>query len=149
MTIKVLIVDDDPDNVSYLKDILEDEGYQTLTARDGVEGLEKVRSQRPHLVLLDLMMPNKSGIRMFQELKMDEDLKNIPVIIVTGVSQATGVDFKDFVVRLPTGEGGPLVSTRGDTPYARPSGYLEKPIEPEQLARTVREVLEKEGILEG
>lgn len=140
----ILIVDDDPDNLSYLKDILEDEGYETLTAKDGLEGMEKVKTAKPQLVLLDLMMPNKSGIRMFQEMKMDEELREIPVIIVTGVSQATGVDFKEFVVRLPGSEGDPTVTTKGETRYSRPSGYLEKPIEPQQLVTLVREVLERE-----
>jgi len=145
MGVRILVVDDDPDNLSYLKDVLEDEGYEALTARDGVEGMEKVRVERPQLVLLDLMMPNKSGIKMFQEMKMDEELREIPVIIVTGVSQATGVDFRDFVVRLPGGGGDPSVTTKGESRYSRPSGYLEKPIEPKELISLIREVLEREG----
>jgi|GEM_PF-1303362 len=126
MGVHILLADDDPDNLSYLKNVLEDEGYEALTARDGVEGMEKVRLERPQLVLLDLMMPNKSGIKMFQEMKIDEELREIPVIIVTGVSQATGVDFRDFAVRPPGGEGDPLVTTKGERRYSRPSGYLEK-----------------------
>ncbi|MEJ5376759.1 MAG: response regulator [bacterium] len=138
----VLIVDDDPDNVSYLKDVLEDAGYKTITAGDGLEGMEKVRKGSPDLVLLDLMMPNKSGIRMFQELKADPELRRIPVVIVTGVSQATGVDFSHLLVRQPQLTGQPEVSATGDTMYSRPSGFLEKPVEPEELLRVVRDILE-------
>jgi two-component system cell cycle response regulator DivK len=135
----VLIVDDDPDNVSYLKDVLEDAGYRTVTAGDGLEGMERVRQACPDLVLLDLMMPNKSGIRMFQELKADQELRRIPVVIVTGVSQATGVDFSHLLVRQAAGQ--PEVSPSGETKYSRPSGFLEKPVEPEELLRVVQEVL--------
>lgn len=142
---RVLIVDDDPDNVSYLKDVLQDGGYEILTAKDGVEGLDRARREAPDLILLDLMMPNKSGVRMFQELKADPGLQRIPVVIVTGVSQATGVDFRHFLVRQAEGSGQPAVSTTGETRYSRPSGFLEKPVEPEELLKVVRQALEGEG----
>lgn len=145
MGTRVLIVDDDPDNVSYLKDVLEDGGYETLTAKDGVEGLDRARQGQPDLILLDLMMPNKSGIRMFQELKADPRLQRIPVVIVTGVSQATGVDFRHLLVKQAVGFGQQAVSTTGETRYSRPSGFLEKPVEPEELLRVVRQALEGEG----
>lgn len=137
----VLVVDDDPDNVSYLKDVLEDAGYRTVTAKDGLEGMERARESSPDLVLLDLMMPNKSGIRMFQELKAHPELRRIPVVIVTGVSQATGVDFSRLLVRQAETGGQPEVSATGDTKYSRPSGFLEKPVEPEELLRVVQEAL--------
>lgn len=97
------------------------------------------------MILLELMMPNKSGVRMFQELKTDPWWQRIPVVIVTGVSQATGVDFRHFVAPQAEGFGQPAVSRTGDTRYRRSSGFLEKPVEPEELLKAVSQALEGEG----
>lgn len=141
MPLKVLIVDDDQDNVSYLRDILEDNGFATVSANDGEAGLEMARTQNPDLILLDLMMPRKSGISMFQELKKSTELREIPVVVVTGVSQATGVDFRDFIFKQPYKEKEKTVGTTGMTEYTMPAGYVEKPIEPDELMRVIRDVL--------
>jgi|GEM_PF-5027349 len=69
---QVLVVDDDPDMAAYLTAILRDQGVECSTARDGVEGMDMVRSSPPDLVCLDLSMPEKTGIRMFKELRRDQ-----------------------------------------------------------------------------
>jgi CheY-like chemotaxis protein len=97
MSKTILIVDDESDHITFLTTVLEENGYASISANDGVEGLEVLRREKPDLVLLDLMMPKKSGISMFQELRKDENLSNIPVIVVTGVSEVTGVDFRNFI----------------------------------------------------
>jgi|Deesub1362A_J573_1020465.scaffolds.fasta_scaffold00179_42 CheY-like chemotaxis protein len=143
MALKVLIVDDDPDSASYLRDILEDHGFSAVSAHDGEEGLEVSRRERPDLILLDLMMPRKTGIRMFQELKKDPELREIPVVVVTGISQATGVDFRDFLFKQPDKEK--AVGTHGLTQYTAPDGYVEKPIDPDELMRVVRKALQEKA----
>ncbi|MGD8229076.1 MAG: response regulator [Desulfobacteraceae bacterium] len=75
MSKKILIVDDDPDVILFIATILKDHGYQSVEARDGQEGLKMVHAENPHMVLLDLMMPQKSGIALLSELKEDEELK--------------------------------------------------------------------------
>ena len=130
---KILIVDDDSDVILFLSTVLQDQGYQTIDAQDGQEGLEMIRSERPDLVLLDLMMPEKSGISLLSDMKKDEDLKKIPVIMVTGVSGETGIDLESFLKRGPDRGGGTL-------PLG-PEGYIEKPIDPAKLITLIKEFL--------
>jgi CheY-like chemotaxis protein len=140
---KILIVDDEPDVVTFLRSVLQENGYKSISAKNGVEGLEMLRKERPDLVLLDLMMPKKSGITMFQELRKDPTMSNIPVIIVTGVSEVTGVDFRDFMYKQPLRDEKKFVETTGLTKYTVPDGYIEKPIDPDTLIKVVKEVLKE------
>ncbi len=125
----VLIVDDEPDIVSYLEMILQDNGYETLTAANGNEALEMARSKKPDLVTLDISMPEASGTRFYKELKTDPETKDIPVIIVTAV----------------TGMGGDkhayekFISNRSLVPA--PEGYFPKPIDREAFVKSVKETL--------
>lgn len=70
-TKKILIIDDEPDARAYLKAILEEDGYETMTASEGEEGLKKAQETPPHLILLDLMMPKKSGVKFLNEIKQE------------------------------------------------------------------------------
>ncbi len=83
---KILIVDDEPDIVSYLEMVLQDQGYETITAGNGNEALEAVKRDRPDLVTLDITMPEASGTRFYKEIRLDPELSSIPVIIVTAVT---------------------------------------------------------------
>jgi DNA-binding response OmpR family regulator len=80
---KILIVDDEPIVLDILGKKLEIRNFEVLTARDGVEGIEKARNESPDLILLDELMPNKDGMTMLKELKDDQKLSKIPVIMVT------------------------------------------------------------------
>jgi CheY-like chemotaxis protein len=131
---KILIIDDDPDVVLFLSTMLKDHGYGTVTAHNGQEGLEKAKAELPDLILLDLMMPQKSGISLLSDMKKDADLKKIPVIMVTGVSGETGIDLESFFQRS---------STAGENDgVMRPQGLIEKPVDPEKLLRLVKKALE-------
>jgi CheY-like chemotaxis protein len=127
---KILIVDDDPDVVLFLATVLKDHGYETLEAPDGRAGLEKALRDRPDLILLDLMMPHKSGIALLSDLGQDEALKEIPVIMVTGVTGETGIVLDSFLNR----EAAPKAAKR-------PEGYLAKPIDPDELMRAVKQTI--------
>jgi CheY-like chemotaxis protein len=103
--------------------VLEDNGYATVSARDGNEALQRLEEGLPDLVTLDITMPEKSGVGVYRKIKETDEYKGIPVIIITGVSD----DFKQFI------------STRRQVPP--PEGYLSKPVEPGQLAGMVEELL--------
>jgi CheY-like chemotaxis protein len=118
----VLVVDDDPDARDFFITVLEDNGYETVPARDGNEALDRIQEKIPDLITLDVTMPEKSGVGVYRKLKETEEYQDIPVIIITGVSD----DFKQFI------------SSRRKVPP--PNGYLSKPIEPEELVRLVGEL---------
>ncbi len=120
---KILVVDDEPDVVSYLSAVLKDHGYETLEAFNGEEALQIVLKDKPDLVTLDITMPELTGVRAYRMMKEDAALKRIPVIIVTGISH----DFKQFI------------SGRSQVPP--PEGYLEKPVEPEDLLAEIKRLL--------
>lgn len=84
MTVKILVVEDDPSVRGLLQTLLSAEGYDVSTASDGLAGLVKATSSPPELVLLDLMMPDLGGVRVLEEMSDDPDLCDIPVIVVTG-----------------------------------------------------------------
>ncbi|OEU46893.1 MAG: hypothetical protein BBJ60_04940 [Desulfobacterales bacterium S7086C20] len=143
MSKKILIVDDEPDIIAFLGALLDENGYASVSAKDGTEGLELLRDEKPDLVLLDLMMPKKSGITMFQELRKDPDLSSVPVVVVTGVSEVTGVDFRNFMFKQPMRDEKKFVETTGLTKYTVPDGYIEKPIDPDELIRTIKEIFKE------
>jgi len=117
----ILIVEDEPDTVTYLSTLLEDAGYSTVAAGDGDQALERVKASRPDLITLDITMPNKSGVRFYRDMKESDEWKGIPIIIVTGIS----TDFEKFI------------STRRQVPP--PEGYLSKPIDREQMLALIKQ----------
>ena len=82
---KILIVDDEPFNVDYLEQELEDLGYVTVSARNGREALEKVALEAPDLILLDVMMPIMDGLTTCRILKEDDETRLIPIVIMTAL----------------------------------------------------------------
>jgi DNA-binding response OmpR family regulator len=91
MTSKILIVDDEPNIVLSLEYLMKREGYEVLVAHDGEQALEVLRRERPHLVLLDVMMPRKSGFEVCQELRADESLRDTLVLMLTAKGRETDV----------------------------------------------------------
>jgi len=143
MAKKILIVDDEPDIITFISAVLEENGYSSISAGNGFDGLELLRKEKPDLVLLDLMMPKKSGLAMFQELRSDPDMSDTPVIIQSGVSDVTGVDFRDFMFKQPLRDEKKFVESTGLTKYTIPDGYLEKPIDPVELIEAVKKALKE------
>ena len=84
MSVRILVVEDDPSVRGLLQTLLSAEGYDVVTASDGLAGLVKATSSPPALVLLDLMMPDLGGVRVLEEMRDDPELADIPVIVVTG-----------------------------------------------------------------
>ena len=139
---KILIVDDEPDAISFISSVLEDNGYDYVSADNGVEGLELAKKENPDMILLDLIMPGKSGIVMFQELKKDPQLGKIPVIVVSGASEALGVDLRNFMIKQPRRGKEKIVETTGETQFTEPNAYVEKPVDPNELLKVIKENLE-------
>ncbi len=122
-THRILVIDDDPDVVSYLEAVLRDNGFEVLCAGDGDVGLRLAREEHPDLVCLDISMPAPSGVRVYRELRGDPVLATIPVVMVTGVPR----EFEDFI------------GHRSQVPP--PDGYLAKPFEVDDLLAVVRRLL--------
>jgi len=92
MSHKVLIADDEPNIVISLEYLMKRAGYEVLVARDGQEAIDAIRRERPRLVLLDVMMPKKSGYDVCQELRADEELKGTLVLMLTAKGRDTDID---------------------------------------------------------
>ena len=129
MSKKVLIVDDDPDVRLFNTTVVEESGYIPIEASNGEEGLKMVRKESPDLVVLDVLMPKQSGIRLYRELKTDKSLTGIPVIILSGVAKRTFLRSQKALTEF------------GDQPVPEPESYLEKPVEPEELAEEIKKFL--------
>jgi twitching motility two-component system response regulator PilH len=123
---KILAIDDEVDTLTFYSELLDDNNFTPITAENGVEGLKKAREEKPDLILLDIMMPKKSGMKTFKELKNDPELNNIPVIIITGISKA--VDYKSLLNKPSTGR-------------MPPEGHLVKPTTADNLIKEITKVL--------
>jgi len=120
MTRKVLVVDDEADVRRFITAVLEKRGYETVTAEDGREAFEAAKREKPEAIILDLQMPNQTGTDFFRKLSKDEDLAEIPVIVVSGLAG------RHLAVR-------------------KPFAVFDKPIDPDEFGETVdRAVGEKD-----
>lgn len=120
---RILVVDDEPDALSYLSTVFEDNGAETLQAGDGAAALELARNGAPDLITLDLAMPGKSGIDVFVELRSDQRTQHIPVCIITGHPELRK-----------------LIYERPASPP--PEGFMNKPVDDRTLLLNVRKILE-------
>ncbi|MHC4970035.1 MAG: response regulator [Planctomycetota bacterium] len=147
MAKQVLVVDDDRNTVKFLSVLLSEHGYEPVPAYDGTEGLQKVEQSRPDLVVLDVMMPKKSGFVLFRQLKQDPQYTDIPVLMLTGV---TGV-----LEELEAQDGDtferPYDSLRAalkqkidemrEEGLIKPEMFMDKPVDPDSFIMKVRELL--------
>jgi len=140
---KVLIVDDEPDGVSFVSSILEENGYDYITAANGAKGLEILIKEKPDLILLDLLMPEKSGIMLFQEVKKDPELRDIPIIIVSGASEVTGVDFKNFIFRKAVDSDEKTSGPPAQAEFFSPDAFVDKPVNPDLLIKAIEKVFKE------
>ncbi len=123
----ILIVEDEPHVTMYLETLLQDNGYDTVSAPNGKVAWEKAKERRPDLVSLDITMPEESGIRFYRRLKEDPELAGVPVLVVTAVTGYGGDPrpFKNFL------------ETRRQVPP--PEGFFSKPIDREAFLESVRQ----------
>ena len=120
MTKKVLIVDDEEDVRTYLHSLLTNNGFQTELATDGEDGFRKLNRFSPDIIILDIIMPNQSGVGFYRKLKKSDVHKDIPVIFLSAVTQ-----YKDFF-------------SRDRQAVPQPQDFIEKPFSPQELLNKVR-----------
>jgi len=119
--IVVVCIEDEPEMIDLVKLILGRKGFDLIGAVGGREGLDTVRRLKPDLVLLDLMMPDMDGWEVYQKMKADDELRDIPVVVVTAKAQSI-----DKVLGLH---------------IAKVDDYVTKPFGPQELLQSVRKVL--------
>ncbi len=117
-----VVVDDEPDEATYLATVLRDHGWRVEVAHDAAAGLEAIRKLRPGVVLLDVMMPDRGGLSALAEIRRDPGLAGTRVVLVTGIQEGLTADFGGFLERFRR---------------LGPDGYLEKPVAPEELLEAV------------
>lgn len=118
---RVVCIEDEPEMIDLVRLILSRKGFEVIGANGGVEGLETVRREKPDLVLLDLMMPDMDGWEVYQQIKADEELRTIPVVVVTAKAQSI-----DKVLGLH---------------IAKVDDYITKPFGPQELLESVEKIL--------
>ena len=123
MNKKILIIDDDIDLVEALRMTLENAGFEVIDAQDGKKGIEKVRKEKPDLIILDVMMGSQDeGFFVAYEIKNTPEFNDLPIIMLTAVGQETGFSFdKDK-----------------DEDFLPVNAFIEKPVSPEKLIETVK-----------
>lgn len=121
---RVVCIEDEPEMVDLVRLILGRKGFELIGAMGGREGLEKIKSTKPDLVLLDLMMPDMDGWEVYQQMKADPEMQRIPVIVVTAKAQSI-----DKVLGLH---------------IAKVDDYVTKPFGPQELLQSVEKVLSKQ-----
>jgi CheY-like chemotaxis protein len=112
---KILIIDDDPVIVKYLEAVFSDNGYATCSASSSMEGLEVVKREKPDLITLDLQMPGEWGPRFYRKLRKDKDVRDTPVIVVSGID--------------------------GDHAVKDAIAFVSKPFDPEKLIGIVKNTI--------
>ncbi len=129
MSKKVLVIDDDPDVRQFSVAVLEENGYTPLEADNGEDGLQMIKSEKPDLVILDVLMPRQSGVRLYRELKTSKALKDLPVIILSGIAKKTFLRSQKALTEF------------GGAEVPEPEIYLEKPVEAEELVAAIKKLL--------
>jgi DNA-binding response OmpR family regulator len=119
----ILIVDDEPDILRWLTLLFENNGYTTVTAKDGAEGMTVAEAEHPDLITLDLSMPGESGVKMYKRLLESEKMAEIPVIMLTGAPP----EVNNFLGRM-----------KGKK---KPAAFIEKPVTDEELLKQVRQLI--------
>ena len=119
----VLIVEDELDMRIFISTLLETSGYRPVMTRDGNEGMRKAKDVSPDLIILDVMMPGEGGVQMYRQLKTDETLCDIPVIMLSAVTRKTFAHYLN------------MVNARLKDAIPDPDAYIEKPPEAEDLLR--------------
>jgi len=125
----ILVVEDDLHMRIFITTVLETSGYNATASKDGQEGIRKVKEDRPDLIILDVMMPEEGGVSMYRQLKTDNQFKNIPVVMLSGVESKT------FLHSLK------MMSIGLRDPLPAPEAYVEKPSKAEKLLNIVQKLL--------
>ncbi|NLH49863.1 MAG: response regulator transcription factor [Myxococcales bacterium] len=126
---RILIIDDDPDVVFALQALLQNEGYEVISAKTGIEGLQRARLDAPDLILLDLMVESHdTGFTVAKTIKSDPVMREIPIIMVSAVREKTGFGFDQ----------------QRDGHWMKTDAFFEKPYNPKVVLAKIQELLTRE-----
>jgi len=128
---KILVVDDDPDVRLFNASVVQELGYLSVEASNGEEGQLMVAQEVPDLIILDVMMPLQSGIRLYRALKTDNAFANIPIIILSGISERSFMKSQEALTAF------------GKDAIPAPDAYLEKPADAETLATQIKSLVQQ------
>jgi CheY-like chemotaxis protein len=120
---KILIIDDEADARTFLEVLLTENGYRATTADGADDGLIKAKGNRPDLILLDIIMPNETGVKLYREFHADPELSKIPVIIVSGVTR-----YKELFAR-------------DHATMPKPFAFVEKPVNKTELLTKISQAI--------
>ena len=124
---RILIIDDDVDFIDLNRAVLENSGFEVVTAFSGREGIDKVKFELPDLILLDLMMEkHDTGFSFAKAIKADPRYKDIPILMISSVAGETGYDFSQDL----------------DGYWMKTDGFINKPVAPEELVKRINSLLE-------
>ena len=126
---EILIVDDELHMRIFMATLFETSGYKPVVTKDGAEGIQRARERTPSLIILDIMMPGEGGVQMYRQLKADDTLKKVPVIMLSAVS---GETFFHSLKMLNAAQGEAL---------PEPNAYMEKPPEANELLNVAQKLL--------
>jgi CheY-like chemotaxis protein len=126
---KILVVEDDLHMRIFISTVLETSGYNATATKDGKEGIQRARESPPDLIILDVMMPEEGGVAMYRQLKADDKLKDIPVVMLSGVESKT------FLHTLR------MMNVGLQDPLPDPEAYVEKPPKAEKLLEIIERLL--------
>ena len=126
--LKIVLVDDNTDYLFTMETFLSRNGFDVTTADDGKSALELIRKEPPDVVLLDVMMESLfSGFEVCKQLRMDDELKDIPIIGISGMGDELGIDYKQWP----------------DYEYFKPDDFLDKPVDKQKLLQLIPATIEK------
>lgn len=117
-----LIIDDEPDTTTYLSALLSDHGWRVRSANRASDGLAMLAEERPDVLLLDLMMPDRGGLSVLVAVRKDPALAGLRVVLVSGIQQTLTADYHAFLARFK---------------HFHPDAYLDKPVDGPQLLATL------------
>lgn len=128
---KILIIDDEPDVITYLTAVLSSNGYETFAISDVKNAIDNVKEVHPDLICLDIVMPHETGISFYSKLREDKNLRKIPVIIISGVVETGKFDFHSYV---------------SDDSIPLPEECMEKPIVVDNFIKKIEDLTSKKVI---
>lgn len=128
---KVVVIDDEPDVLVYLSTALANNDFEVFSSSNAFEGLDMIKQHRPDLICLDILMPGKTGLSIYREIKREDDFMGIPVLIISGLN------LKDEIL-----DDNPFIHD-GDNRIAEPQGYIEKPIDLDKFIELAKKLTGK------
>ena len=147
MSKKVLVVDDDKNAVKFLSVLLSENGYEPIVAYDGKEGLQKVEENDVDLIVLDVMMPKKTGFVLFKQLKASDEYKDIPILMLTAVAASLAeldAEKEDTFERPYDSLREKLrtaIQEMRESGDVRPDMFVDKPVDPDAFIERVRRLI--------